>query len=270
MSRDMLPRNPRLHELLAERALGGLSDSEAHELSTLLAAAGVREDDSYELAAAIASAAMVRAEGSSAMPEELRRKLEAKAKSFDARLDVLATPDFQTSPSPVRAKFLGAWVPWLLAAACLALAVIAWKPWTSGMPAYNPAQERERFLAMKGSVKASWSDFELGSKAPEIPGVQGDVVWNEAAQNGYMRFTGLPQNNPDKEQYQLWIIDKRGFSQRVSGGVFDGCSSNGECIVKVDPSLPIHGATAFAVTIEPPGGNAVSDVTRRVCIAAIK
>lgn len=272
MNRGMLPQNPRLHELLAERALGGLTEMEAQELSTLLAAAGVGEDQSYELAAAMASVAMVRAEGESAMPEELRRRLEARAQTLNASQDVVAKVDFRAASAPSGTSGSTRWFPWLVAAASLALAVVAWKPWAGGTSTYSPAEERARFLALKGSVKAGWSDFALPDSkvAPEITGVQGDVVWNESAQNGYMRFTGLPKNNPGKEQYQLWIIDQRGMSQRVSGGVFDGCDGNGECIVRIAPSLPIHGAAAFAVTIEPPGGNAVSDVTRRVCIAAIK
>lgn len=269
MNRGMLPQNPRLHELLAERALGGLTEMEAQELSTLLTAAGLTDDQSYELAAAMASVAMVRAEGESAMPEELRRKLEARASAWQPPRDVVAKVDFRAA-SATSAGGTTRWFPWLVAAASLALALLTWKPWSGGTPTSDPAQERARVLAMNGSVTASWSDFAFESKAPEIAGVQGDVVWNEGTQNGYMRFTGLPKNNPGKEQYQLWIVDQRGFSQRVSGGVFDACNGSGECIVKIDPSLPIHGAAAFAVTIEPPGGNAVSDVTRRVCIAAIK
>lgn len=277
MSRDMLPENPRLHELLAERALGGLSDVESHELSAMMSAAGMEGDRTYEMAAAMASVAMVRSEGVSAMPEGLRRKLEASADAMHATAEVVAKVDFRSpAGSAGSARSMGSvgagtgWFPWLVAAASLALAVAAWKPWASGTAGYNPAQERARFLAMKGSVTASWSDFAFESKAPEIAGVQGDVVWNEGAQNGYMRFVGLPANDPGKEQYQLWIVDKRGFSQRVSGGVFDACRGSTECIVKIDASLPIQGAAAFAVTIEPAGGNAVSDVTRRVCIAAIK
>jgi hypothetical protein len=272
MSRDMLPENPRLHELLAERALGGLSDVEAHELGAMMSAAGMEDDRTYEMAAAMASVAMVRSEGVSAMPEGLRRKLEARAEAMHATAEVVAKVDFRSSAGSASAGVGRGtrWFPWLVAAASLALAVAAWKPWAGGTGTYNPAQERARFLAMKGSVTASWSDFAFESKAPEITGVQGDVVWNEGAQNGYMRFVGLPANDPSKEQYQLWIVDKRGFSQRVSGGVFDACRGQKECIVKIDPSLPIQGAAAFAVTIEPPGGNAVSDVSRRVCIAAIK
>lgn len=271
MSRDMLPNNPRLLELLAERALGTITDAESQELSTLLAAAGVSGDQSFDLVAGMASEAMVRADGISPMPDALRRKLEACAGEFLAGRDVIAKPDFRApTPSP-RSRSAMSFAPWFVAAASVALAVVAWKPWTPGPVRYDPVQNRQAFLAMKGSVKAGWSDFVAeGKSPPEIAGVQGDVVWNETAQDGYMRFVGLPRNNPDKEQYQLWIIDKRGFSQRVSGGVFDACDGSGECVVRISPSLPIHGAAAFAVTIEPPGGNAVSDVTRRVCIASVK
>ena len=90
-----------------------------------------------------------------------------------------------------------------------------------------------------------------------------------AADDGSINI-GLPETNPTAETYQLWIIDSRGMEQRVSGGVFSGGAGGegGEVIVPIDPALAIKGAGAFAVTIEPPGGNAVSDMKRRVVIAA--
>lgn len=268
MSRSPLPENARLHELLAERALGGLTEAEAQELSTLLATAGVGADETYELAAAMAAEAMVRAEGVAPLPEELRKKLEARAARANGAGDVVARVDFR---SEARSRSEGVrWLPWLVAAASLALALHTWKSAPRGGGTIVPERERERVLAMGGTSMSAWGDFTLEKSVPEIPGVHGDVVWNESAQSGYMRFENLPKNDPNKEQYQLWIIDKRGLSQRVSGGVFNVSDAKGQAVVKIEPSIKIQGAAAFAVTIEPPGGNAVSDMTRRVCIAAVK
>jgi anti-sigma-K factor RskA len=111
---------------------------------------------------------------------------------------------------------------------------------------------------------ASWGEWE----GPEQRGVRGEVAWSEAAQRGYMTFEGLAPNDPTEEQYQLWIIDERGLEQRISGGVFDA-DEDGNLVVEIEPAVEIHNAAAFAVTIERPGGVWVSDMTRRVVIAAL-
>jgi hypothetical protein len=91
-----------------------------------------------------------------------------------------------------------------------------------------------------------------------------------------MTFSNLPALQPG-EQYQLWIIDKRGLadatgqSMRISGGVFDGgidMVGKGELVVPIVPAIQVQGAAAFAVTIEKTGGTWVSDMKRRVVIAA--
>jgi hypothetical protein len=164
---------------------------------------------------------------------------------------------------------------WLAAAACLALAVAGWWPRvtarTRGGQLATDTQEYLRFQE-RGDVRhAPWSDFNslADQSPPEIRGVHGEVAWSESDQSGYLTFADLPINDPKTEQYQLWIIDSRGLNQRVSGGVFNALPSGGKVVVPITPSLPIKGAAAFAVTIEPPGGNAVSDMTRRVVIASL-
>jgi hypothetical protein len=162
---------------------------------------------------------------------------------------------------------------WLAAAACLTLAVIAWVG-TPAAPADDSlAQARQQLIDSAGdAVTLSWGDWALNGEAPEIAGVTGDVVWSESLQKGYLRFVGLPQNDPTREQYQLWIVDGRGLadatgqSARISGAIFDAAS--GETIIPIDPAIPVDGAALFAVTIEAPGGVWVSDMTRRVTVAA--
>lgn len=108
-----------------------------------------------------------------------------------------------------------------------------------------------------------WKDWDN----PEIPGVKGNVIWSEKNQTGVIKFVGLKPNDPAKSQYQLWIIDSRGMNQRVSGAIFnvgpDGCVE-----VPIMPRIAIKNAAAFAITIEEPGGTWVSDMKRRVVIAA--
>ena len=94
------------------------------------------------------------------------------------------------------------------------------------------------------------------------------MVWSDSAQAGYMTFAGLPAL--EGSAYQLWIIDaERGLAQRISGGVFNGDAEGGPLRVAIDETpIPVNSAAAFAVTIEKPGGTWVSDMSRRVVIAA--
>src|SRR4029077_12947770 len=97
----------------------------------------------------------------------------------------------------------------------------------------------------------------------EAAGASGDIVWSSSAQRGFMRFVGLPPNDPSKTQYQLWIFDRqRDQAYPVDGGVFD-VTSTGEVIVPIAAKLRVGDAALFAVTVERPGGVVVS---RRVHI----
>lgn len=171
--------------------------------------------------------------------------------------------------------------PWLLAAASLAFAAVVWYTANSRADMRHPstlvagpsAREIDRSLAnLPDTFSAGWGDWDN----PEIPGIKGEVVWNESRQTGVMKFSNLPPLKPG-EQYQLWIIDKRGLadasgqSMRISGGVFDGgvdMVGKGELVVPIRPAIEVQGAAAFAVTIEQAGGTWVSDMKRRVVIAA--
>lgn len=100
----------------------------------------------------------------------------------------------------------------------------------------------------------------------EASAASGDVVWSASAQRGFMRFVGLPPNDPTKTQYQLWIFDRqRDQAFPVDGGVFD-VTSTGEVIIPITAKLRVDDATLFAVTVERPGGVVVS---RREHIAVI-
>jgi anti-sigma-K factor RskA len=157
---------------------------------------------------------------------------------------------------------LAAWSGWLAAAACLAIAIGVAARRTGPT---DPARAREQFLeTASDAATAPWGEWD----SPEQRGVAGEVVWSESAQRGYMTFRGLGPNDPTEEQYQLWIIDERGLEQRISGGVFDS-DADGEVVVEIEPAVEIRGAAAFAVTIERPGGVWVSDMSRRVVIAAL-
>jgi anti-sigma-K factor RskA len=72
-------------------------------------------------------------------------------------------------------------------------------------------------------------------------------------------------------QYQLWIFDaERNEAYPVDGGVFDvPAKSDGDVVIKIDPRIPVSRATAFAITVERPGGVVVSSRERLPLLAAL-
>lgn len=244
----------RLQDLLADRALDALDAPDAGELAQTLPDHGALES-SLDVTAALAAAAMLSTRDMEVIPAALEQRLLLSGKAWCEGVNAEAnTPIPFTSRKGLRA------LPWLAAAAGIILAIIAWLPGSSRV---DPRADRQRLLASSAdAVTLAWKDWD----APEVAGVQGDVVWSDSEQKGYMRFTNLPPKDSGSEQYQLWIVDSRGMEQRISGGLFNG--GTGELVVPIDPGIRVQKAAAFAVTIEKPGGTWVSDMSRRVVIAA--
>jgi hypothetical protein len=248
----------RLHELLADRATQRLSDGERHELLGLLGP-DARDDSSFDWAAAALDLPYVPAEVEP-LPARLRARVEADAVEWLARSTGVSMTgsgpaDRHVEPgSPDISSRVTAftWLPWLAAAACLALALIAW--WPSRAPDLTAL--RSALGAEPDTSVLAWNDVALA-------GVTGDVMWNNRAQQGYLRLRGLAVNDPTAMQYQLWIFDKaRGkysTNTAVDGGVFDVDTATGDVIVPIDAKLEIFEPTLFAVTTEPPGGVVVHE-----------
>ena len=127
-------------------------------------------------------------------------------------------------------------------------------------------RNRERLLEVPDTIRVAWAPFNLEGAPAEQQDVEGDVVWNDELQQGYLRFVGLDPNDPNIEQYQVWIIDDRGMEQKVSGGVFNA-TAEGEVIVPIEPGIDVGRVALFAVTVENPGGTWVPDLSRRVVVA---
>lgn len=271
------PMHDRLLELLADREVGSLTDADRRELDTLLAASPEADDGSMERAAVAAMLASL--DGVEDMPADLRRStlgaIGAAGDTASKAAPASAEPLRLADAPKVRVL---AWSGWAVAAACLVVAGIAvmsgptpgdgTSPGTIDTPVTRTlAEQRDAFLESASDVAvASWGDWDN----PEQPGVTGTVEWSESAQRGYMTFEGLAVNDPNEEQYQLWIIDERGIETRVSGAIFNCDSSSGTCTVEIDPAVGIQNAKMFAITIEQPSGVWVSDMSRRVVIAALE
>lgn len=256
MNRRPIDPDGRLAELLATAAIDGLSEVERAELDTLLKDEGLSEADvSLEPLVADLAAGVSPRDDLQPLPAALRSRLEAAGESFARR----QRPAAITSSSDLRWR-TRARLAWLAAAAALLLAAIAWR-----MPRSSPARGdlAARVNAAPDVLRVAFADWDK----PEIPGVTGEAVWSESSQSGYLRLKDLPKNDPASQQYQLWIVDRRGMGQRISGALFDSPGTP-EAIVPIEPGIRVQGAAAFAVTIEKPGGVWVSDMTRRVVIGA--
>ncbi len=271
-STDTAMNRDRLEELLVDHALIGLTDAEALELDEL---EGHNHDESYEFAAASLSLSLDAHE--EMMPSDALARVRA---GVMAQISAQAPAAVRADAQPVALPAAGARradeggpyrlniFPWFVAAAAVGLAVVAWWPGASG-PSPAPgvptvAEQRSALLSDGQVTQASWQVLEDPS-ASEF--VEGDVVWSDAKQKGYMRFVGLKPNDPSEAQYQLWIFDEsRSADHPVDGGVFD-VTESGEVIVPIDAKIRIDKATMFAITVERPGGVVVSDRSRLPLLA---
>jgi hypothetical protein len=286
-NRRSVAAGERYADLVCDQAVYGYGAREQEELGQVAQAAATRERESLERAAAALHLALM-GTPYEPMPSGLKSKLMRSAESFRAgqREAVEASPavigSIGTGSSGDRSsnttgrRGLGTSVPWLVAAASIAaLAVVSIRGVDGGGRAAGRGVDLvsayRELQALPTAVACSWGDWDK----PEISGVTGEVVWCDRLQKGYMRLKGLPANDPNRQQYQLWIIDTRGLadatgqSARISGGVFD-VNESGEVIVPISPALFVQGAKAFAITIERPGGTWVSSMERRVAIASLK
>jgi len=248
------PNSDRMNELLAARALGDLDAAERAELDALISAAG--DDESLDLLAAQLDLALTAdADTDEAPPAHVLEKLDSAAAEFTN------PPEIAGRIAPARTS---APIAWFAAAACLLLAVFAWRPGVT-VPA-PPAFDE---LAAAPSALTVGLSADLAGEQPI-----GSLVWDETTQRGVMRFEGLPVNDPSVEQYQLWIFDasREPFTESpleiqhpVDGGVFD-IDASGVVEIPINAKIPVGQPVLFAVTIEPPGGVVVSDRSR---IAAV-
>ena len=297
-------QNPRLVELLVQRAVDGLNSSERAELKQLLSEEKYVDAGRFEYtAASLLLAGDVENNAPEEMPYSLRERLMAQADTVAASMDApprqsssqprvisiagrtrstTAAPAVSAASTPKAApaaarKSPSSWgskVGWFAAAASVLIALAGWWPrlQMGGAPtvetpvASTLEQERQQLLAQQGVLQRTWQT----TQDPAASGVTGDVVWDPRTQNGYLRFRGLQANNSDEHQYQLWIFDKtRDERYPVDGGVFDVPPGQSEVIVPITAKLDIRDPAMFAVTIEKPGGSVVSSRDRIVVLAPV-
>lgn len=279
-------------DLLTKKAVFGLDESEQAELDRVDSAAAEKEFQTLELTAAVISLA-----GSPVpepMPAHLFAKIAADAEGF-VRTPTPETRAAEPWPPAPKSTYSGAesavqettggnWFGWLgwvaAAAACVALAINIWLTRSQNAPPpvvevprpeiprpLTPAEMRDQMMAANpGMMKADWAAGNVDA----IKQISGDVVWSDEKQAGYMRFRGLPANDPSKETYQLWIFDKTQDKKTpIDGGTFD-VSADGEVVIPINAKLKAREPEMFAITIEQPGGVVVSKREKLAAIAKVQ
>ena len=255
----------RLLDLLAEEASLGIDPAEIAEIERLFGDAPDIDRDEIMRVASIAQVAFLKRDASAqtAMPAHLKARLADQAAGFIAArsdpakqsADVVSINTARESRDADRGRSLSGLAGWAVAAA-VALAFVVLRvdtPGTGAEPATVSAQ-REALLASSDVTVAEWAPSEI----PAYAGVTGDVVWSDSGQQGFMRLTGLPANDPTVSQYQLWIVDANRDKHPVDGGVFDIPADGSELLIPIDAKLAVNRPAVFAITREKPGGVVVS------------
>jgi hypothetical protein len=300
------PEEERLFDLMRERAVAGLGDDELRELNRLAALHPDVDLECYDRAAATIDLAFARrpfealpldlarkvaasappaagargalagqpaGSGTTVRPGAPRAEIAVSGPASAARPTAgagssaarpasgpAARAADPRSPSQ-RAWF--AWGGWVAAAAATVVAILGW------MRVPGPVDPLAASLALQAEVDAAPDHLVLPWKPTEDPdgrNVSGELHWSTALQKGYMRFRGLPANDPAQKQYQLWIFDKpRGSEHPVDGGVFDVVAN--EVVVPIDAKIRVAEPELFAVTAESPGGVVVSKREHIVSLA---
>src|SRR5215204_2239155 len=201
-------------DLLILKATGEITKEESEQLTKLEEMFPEFKDDiSFELTAAAIS--MIDLPTEEQMPAHLQAKILADAERFyaspESKIQTLKDSGeteelqktFDFEPKSSIWQSLG----WLVAAlACVALAVNLWvsyrrptevvnNPPQQTTPTPGMSEQRQQLMAsMPDVAQQNWSDFD-----PKKPlNVQGDVVWSNQAQKGFVRFKNLPVNDKTK------------------------------------------------------------------------
>ncbi|MDZ4659662.1 MAG: anti-sigma factor [Bythopirellula sp.] len=254
------PDHDRLLELLADRALFGLSTDEQRELGGLLTA--MPDVDADDLDRIAAQAHLATMEEEIDLPTELRQKLVSQGRGMVAK--TVRPPASLPEQRVSRREMFG----WFAAAAALFVAAFFATRSVEQIVAELTPTELQAELAQSkdGLTKVAWSPGtdEVGKNAT------GEVLWNNKRQQGVMSFRGLPANDPKESQYQLWIFDTaQDEKYPVDGGVFDIPAGAKEVLIPIDAKLPIVEPTLFAITIEKSGGVVVSSRKRLPLLAQV-
>lgn len=249
----------RLLELLSIRAAEGVSPEQSVEIDALLRDHPDVDPAIFDLPAA--GAWLAQHQGAlEEMPADLAGRIEAAA--IRAGRSAGGEVAGRIDPGPWRMLAI---TGWLAAAAAIAFGIFTALRPVPVQPVPGLAERRAGLLAAGGDVRTvAWS-----GATPSVTGVSGDVVWSDQRGEGYARVSGLPVNDTQTTQYQLWVFDptRPNPDQPVHAGVFDVPAGAGEVIVPISPSLRTKSVAVFAVSREKPGGSVLPTADQVLLVA---
>lgn len=283
----------RLLELLADQAVFGLTEEELMEVERLKKQFPDWEDDDVSLELAAAAVNLSQLEVSEDLPANLRTKIFAAVDDYFEVLEQPETPvnfaaknsenavsastanvrevEIQTKTSPWQ------WLGWAFAAAAIVALTITLLTKTENKtpeivknPTPTPQVELSNEQKREQLIASATDEVVIPLANPKNEKeIVGEMVWSNAEQKGFLRFTNLPVNDAAKETYQLWIVDETQDAKTpLSGGIFN-IAKAGETVVPVNAQLRVNKPKLIAVTVEKPGGVVVSKQEKVVALAKI-
>lgn len=246
----------RFEELDAGRILGDLDAAETKEWQELSEELDYKSDLSLELVAAAFETGSLQGQEEE-LPVEVAELLRQEIPNHTSQsgdeesiIRLAAWRRFVSSPQS----------GWAAAAifAALFIGVLLNRPEPLEPTVNNQADlstEAARDQLVEKAADLIESDFGGTEAYPEM---SGKVVWSDALQEGYMTLTDLPANDPEANQYQLWIVDLSRDEKPVDGGVFDIPADGKTAVIPIRNPLAVTNPALFVITLEQPGGVVVS------------
>lgn len=268
-------RREQFFDLLIKKAVYSLDEAEQRELDRL--DPGSAEDELLSLEMTAAALSMIDSAADEPLPASLASKIEADSAKWVG--DFAWPPKYNETETRKVTGWFGL-LGWGVAVAACTLLVfnfyltdvkVSPEAAMIASPVPSPrtlsnAELRDELVRNVAVIRANWAPGNV----KELRDVSGDVVWSDEKQVGYMRFRGLPVNDPTKEAYQLWIYDKtQDKTTPIDGGVFD-VQSDGEVVIPIDAKLKAVEPGMFLLTIEKPGGVVVSKRERIAALATVE
>ena len=224
----------RFEELDAGRAFGDLSSEEFNEWQQLAPQFLNSQEVSFDY---LLTELELDKTSSTPLPSSLSEKLGETTHQFISG-DNNESEDQKVTP------FVN-WLGWGIAA-CLAVLLLL------GPSEPKVVTVAEKFEVLKESSGSMRLEFAPASDP--YAKVEGEVIWNDERQEGYMSLINLAANNPKENQYQLWIVDPERDELPVDGGVFDIPEGVDKALIPIKNALEVDKPTLFVITLEQPGG----------------
>jgi len=283
----------RLAALLADHALGELTPEQQRELDQLLADRPDTDPAGLERVAAALEISLT-VDQLTPLPYQLKARLLDSIPQGTGTTPAPAAPATATANAPAPAAPAAATAtatanaPGSASAAPLPrgllgvnwVVVWGWTGWAvaAGLLLWLVSQQRDReadflppamfspvnlrYETAQQKLRSKTDDVVCGqwerspeSDLPWAVAAEGELIWSQKLQCGLIRVKGLPPNDPQREQYQVWIRDShRPHDHPIGAGVFN-VGPSGEAVLLIHPRIVVHAHDRFFISREPSGGS---------------